>query len=115
MSEADDSSPKAKRGRPKVSHVLARYPPLRDTEDDEITFVRNINLIEKELDKERPRKEVLLSLVRQTYGARRQQILSESEETTATALLQEFPVLKKIYIVRCINDVGDCTHYCTFL
>lgn len=82
-----------------MSQVLARYPPLRDTRDDDVTITRNKNLIEKELGKERPRKEVLLSLVRQTYSSRRQQILTESEETTATALLQEFPVLKKIYVV----------------
>lgn len=100
LSETDtDSSPKAKRGRPKVSQVLSRYPPLQDTGDDEVTLMRNNNLIEKELDKERPRKEILLSLVRQTYSARRQKILTESEEATATALLNEFPVLKKIYVV----------------
>lgn len=105
LSETDtDSSPKAKHGRPKVTQVLARYPPLRDTRDDDVTITRNMNLIEKELGKERPRKEVLLSLVRQTYSARRQQVLTESEETTATALLHEFPVLKKIYVV--------CMHVC---
>lgn len=30
-----EGTPKAKRGRPKLSLVLTRYPPLRDTEDDE--------------------------------------------------------------------------------
>ena len=100
LSETDtDSSPKAKRGRPKVTQVLARYPPLRDTRDDDVTITRNMNLIEKELGKEKPRKEVLLSFVRQTYSARRQ-VLTESEET-ATALLHE---LKKIYVV--------CMHVC---
>ena len=85
-----DGSPKAKRGRPKVSQVLTRYPPLRDTDDDQIAVERNI-IISKELEKESPRKEILLSLVRQTFGARRQQILAESEATTATALLQDYP------------------------
>ena len=79
--------------------MLTRYPPLRDVGGDDITVQRNIALVTKELEKERPRKEVGLSLVRQSHGARRQQILAESEDTTATALLEEFPVLKKIYVV----------------
>ena len=79
--------------------MLARYPPLWDTGDDDVNLTRNISVIEKELDKERPRKEVILSLVRQTYGARRQRISAESEEMTAIALLHEFPVLKKVYVV----------------
>ena len=64
LSEADaHSSPKVKRGRPKVSQMLTRYPPLRDVGGDDITVQRNITLLTKELEKERPRKEVVFSLV----------------------------------------------------
>lgn len=93
-----ESTPKAKRGRPRVSLVLTRYPPMKDTGDDDITVQRNNQLLIKELQKDRPRKEVLCSLARQTYSTRRQSILS-SEEATVACLFQEFPFLKKPYIV----------------
>ena len=92
------STPKAKRGRPRVSLVLARYPPMKDTGDDDIAVQRNNQLLIKELQKDRPRKEVVCSLARQTYSTRRQNILS-SEEATVAHLTQEFPFLKKPYIV----------------
>ena len=79
-----ESTPKAKRGRPKVSQVLTRYPPVKDTGDDEVTVKRNSLLLAKELDKEKPRKEVVLTLARQTYSTRRANILSESEDITAS-------------------------------
>ena len=66
------STPKAKRGRPRVSLVLARYPPMKDTGDDDIAVQRNNQLLIKELQKDRPRKEVVCSLARQTYSTRRQ-------------------------------------------
>ena len=94
-----ESTPKAKRGRPKISLVLTRYPPIKDTGDDDITVQRNMQLLIKEVQKERPRKEVVLSLARQTYSARRQKILSNSDEIYVSHLLQEYPFLKKTYIV----------------
>ena len=90
-----ESTPKAKRGRLKVSLVLTRYPPG----NDDITVQRNLQLLLKEVQKDRPRKEVVLSLARQTYSARRQNILSSSEEIYVSLLLQEYPFLKKTYIV----------------
>lgn len=71
---------KAKRGRPKLSLALTRYPPLRETGDDEITVQRNNQLLIKEVQKDRPRKEVVCSLARQTYSTRRQKIISTSDE-----------------------------------
>ena len=91
-----DSTPKAKRGRPRVSLVLTRYPPVRDTGDDDIAVQRNTQLLIKEVQKDRPRKEVVCSLARQTYSSRRQKILSSSG---VAHLLQEYPFLKKTYIV----------------
>ena len=81
-----ESTPKSKRGRPKVSLVLTRYPPMKDTGNDNITVQRNLQLLLKEVQKDRPRKEVVLSLARQTYSARRQNILSSSEEICVSLL-----------------------------
>ena len=62
------SKAKAKHGRPKVSLVLTRYPPMRDFGDDDIAVERNVQQL-KELDKDKPRKEIVVSLSCQTYSA----------------------------------------------
>lgn len=90
---------KAKRGRPKLSLALTRYPPLRETGDDEITVQHNNQLLIKEVQKDRPRKKVVCSLARQTYSTRRQKIISTSDEMSISLILQEYPFLKKTYIV----------------
>ena len=90
-----EGTPKAKRGQPKLSLALTRYPPLRETGDDEITA----QLLIKEVQKDRPRKEVVCSLARQTYSTRRQKIISTSDEISISLILQEYPFLKKTYIV----------------
>ena len=98
----DQETPKAKRGRPKMSSVLTRYPPLKDDINDDISIERHFNQLKKELDKERPKKEVVLSLARQTCHSRRAAILSESTDVTATSLLEQFKELNKAYVVSII-------------
>ena len=93
----ETNSPKAKRGRPKASLLLTRYPPgmecwclltmyyeflfiiflcplssslfilVRDAEDDELSMQKNHLALVKELQKEKPRKEVALSLALRSY------------------------------------------------
>ena len=94
-----DSTPKAKRGSPKVSLVLTRYPPIKDTGDDSITVQRNIQLLIKEVQKDRPRNEVVCSLAWQTFTSRRQKILSAGVEMNVHCLITDYPFLKKTYIV----------------
>ena len=98
-SSDSESTPKAKRGRPKISLALMRYPPMKDTGDDDITVQCNVQLINKEMQKDKPRKETVLSLARQTYSFRRHRILSGSDDLCVAVLLQEYPILKKPYIV----------------
>ena len=96
-----DQTPKSKRGRPKKKTLLlTRYPPLRDTADDSITVSRNMLLLQKELEKENPRKEIVLSLSRQTFTKRREDVLLDSDEISATSLLQTYNELQKSYVVR---------------
>ena len=82
-----------------MSQILTRYPPVRDTGDDEITVHRNIELLRKELDSQKPRKEIVLTLSAQTFISRREAILNESAEVTASSLLAEYRELKKPYVV----------------
>ena len=98
VSSDTEGTPKAKCGRPKLSMVLRRYPPLRDTGDDEITMQRNFQLLIKEVQKDRPRKEVVCSLARQTY-IQCETSKNHFNEMSISHILQEFPFLKKTYIV----------------
>jgi len=101
LSDDGASTPKSKRGRPKQqSLVLTRYPPLRDTADDSITISRNIAALQKELERDNPRKETVLLLSRLTFIKRREEILVDSGEVSATGLLNEFKELHKSYVVR---------------
>lgn len=109
VSDDGESTPKAKRGRPRQqSLVLTRYPPLRDTADDSITRSRNAAALKKELEKDTPRKETVLSLSRQTFTMRREEILVDSGEVNATGLLNQFKELHKSYVVMAHFTILSC-------
>lgn len=97
---SEEGTPKAKRGRPKVSPMLTRYPPLRDLGGDEVAAERNMQQLQQELERDSPRKEIVLSLARQTYSSRRTTILSEDEGASVRGFIQQFKELKKPYVVR---------------
>ena len=101
LSDDEASTPKSKRGRPRQhSLVLARYPPLRDTI---VTISQNVAALQKELERDSPRKEIVLSLARQTFIKRHEEILIDSGEESATVLLNQFPELHKSYVVGSYN------------
>jgi len=60
---ASDETPPAKRGRPKLQCVLARYPPIEHADDsnDEVANSRNLDALRKEMERDKPRKEFVLS------------------------------------------------------
>lgn len=100
----DVSTPSAKRGRPKQkSLTLTRYPPLKDTADDSITISRNLESLRKELKKNSPNKENVLSMCRQTFCKRREDILDGYDGVTATNLLEKYGELHRSYVVRINN------------
>ena len=102
-----DLTPKPKRGRPSQSQVLTRYPPLRDIGDDETTNSRNRQQIERELEKERPKRETILLLSRHTFSYRRSEIVDESNDVTASSILSKYKELEKPYVVS--------TNFCSLL
>ena len=95
-------TPKSKRGRPR-QQSLTHYPPLRDTADDSVTISWNIEALRIELERDNPRKETVLSLSRQTFTKRCEDILVDSGEMNAKGLLSEFKELHKSYVVRSYN------------
>lgn len=101
---SDQDSTPAKRGRPrKQSLIFTRYPPLKDTADDDITLARNLDSLHKEIQKDNPNREKVLSLSRQTFCKRREDILDDFEDLTATSLLDKYGELHRSYVVS--NDV----------
>ena len=88
------STPPAKRGRPKIDTMLSRYPPINPEDDvDEVALQRNEQALSKEIERETPRKEVVLPLMKHTFSSRREYILSESSDLTLEELLQKYPAL----------------------
>lgn len=55
--------------------------------------------LSRELKKNKPRKDVVLSLCSRTYSHRRAEILSDDEEVCATALMSQYEELRKPYVV----------------
>ena len=94
-----ESTPKAKRGRPKQASILSRYPPMKDVGDDDLVVSRNHAKLEKEMKEGRPRKEVILLLARETFSMRRIAVLAEQDTVTASELLREYKELNKPYVV----------------
>ncbi len=96
LDSADDSTPR-KRGRPKrVITLTSRYPPLQPHGSDPVQE-QHIQTIVKEMDKEKPRKDVLLPLMKSTFYVRRQHIL-DSEESVFVKL-ELFPALRMLPLV----------------
>ena len=59
-----------------------------------------VTSLQKELEKDNPNKEKVLSLCRQTFTKRREDILDEFDGVTATGLLKDYTELHKNYVVR---------------
>lgn len=95
-SEVDDVIPQ-KRGRPKKQlNLETRYPkikPSKDSSDDR----QKEQAILKELDKEKPRKDLILQLMKGTFYTRRQFILNNTESVISK--LTKYPALKMPNVV----------------
>ena len=101
-SDSIDETPR-KRGRPKrVMNLESRYPSIRPQED-ESAQQQHLPAISKELEKEKPRKEILLPLMKSTFYARRQYILNSSDSVLSK--LEKFPALKMLPLV---SNFGCC-------
>lgn len=92
----DMGTPKPKRGRPKMSTVLNRYPPLKlDGDSDEGAQ----KALDEELERQTPRKEMVLLLQKKTFTTRRGFILSESGTLPVSLITQKHKLLSIPYAV----------------
>ena len=80
-----------KRGRPKGSSLLDRYPTLSFSEDDDVAVQRNLPKLKEECLKANPSKSDVIPLQRSTFTSRREFILSGLDSTSD--ILEEHPVL----------------------
>lgn len=81
---------------------------------DPIGNERNRDSLKMELEKESPRREVILSLSRQLFPARRDAILFGYQEPGVSKVFKDFPELKsKSYVVSTPPQSESLTH--TFL
>lgn len=90
-----------KRGRPKSNPALSRYPPVHfpDVGDDGISNARNLALLQKEMEREKPRKDTVLQLLKHTFALRRDDILSDAEDVSIATILLTHPALALPYAV----------------
>ena len=72
---------------------------VRNTNDDDVAYHRNRDELTKEMRREKPKKDVVLTLSRQTFLPRRADILSDSVDVCVSSLLSDFPELWKPYVV----------------
>ena len=91
---SEDDLPR-KRGCPKkMVTSSSRYPPLTVDPSD---ISQEKEALEKELKKEKPRRDVLLDLMKATYYSRRREILHDSD--TVSAKVATYPALKMPSVV----------------
>ena len=73
-----------------------RYPAVQEIEVDETTEKNHFDAIKKELQKEQPRRDVLLPLMKFLFPSRRNFILHSA--ISVENILLKFPALKLLYV-----------------
>ena len=71
---------------------MARYPTLDAQASDEVTYERHLLTLKKELEKPKPKQDVVLELMQVTFPHRRRYILDEA--ASVRDILHKFPALK---------------------
>ena len=97
----------AKQGRPKRSRVSLqdRYPTLSpELEGDPSAHESNQEALAKEMKSAKPRSEVYIPLMKATFMARRQFILTEAK--SVVQILGTYPALKHICAVSFVLSVS---------
>ena len=90
----------------KVQDQAMHYYPPTNAEDD-VSYLRNLELLKTEQSKQKPRVDVLKSLMKRTFPNRFNELTNNSE-TTTTEYILKFPLLKKAAYVSFI--IITCTY-----
>ena len=106
LANDDAGSSPSKRGRPKGSLLQRHYPPLNIDADfsDTSTNERNLKVLSKELERDTPRKDIILSLMKSTFGVRQEEILLDSDVSVGV-ILEKHPSLHLPYVVRYSSNI----------
>ena len=91
----DPPSTSPKRGRPKISAIMGRYPSIQLNYADESTIERDLAKLKQEVHKSNPSKSVVVPLMKQTFSHTREFILSGLD--CLYTILQLHPELKLLY------------------
>jgi len=95
-----------KAAKPDDSHA---YPSLAGVVEDETAHTRNIEQLQLETDKPKPRLDVVHTLMTETFTRRHKWIL---EQKTVNAVIKEYPFLRKpIHVRKSFHAVSDARHH----
>lgn len=95
--DCEDSGPPKKRGRPKrLINLETRYPKMC-AQDEDAGGHPNEEALRKEMEKEKPRKDIVLQLMKGTFYTRRQYILNS--EGSVVSKLAKYPGLRMSTVV----------------
>ena len=78
-----------------VNPTMQRYPP--SPMDDILDCEKEEEALQKELEKEKPRRDVVVQLLRITFASRRHHILNQSAKETVMQMTQRCKALMLSY------------------
>lgn len=88
--------------RPRVAQTssrIHRYPVLQGQQvDDEDATIRHLHEAQKEMQRAKPRDDILLELMKSTFQHRRDRIASGASQSVQD-ILERFPALKRPAVV----------------
>ncbi len=95
-----EATPPAKRGRSKKIDSIfgSRYPAVQHTDDANAD--ENQKALEREMEHNKPRKDIVLPLMNKLFYNRRQYLLKSTESVVEK--VTKFPALKMTSVVRLI-------------
>ena len=97
---SDTPIPPSKRGRPKKDALLERYPEYTPSEASSKAVSESQKALDKELEKETPRKDLVVPMVKTTFPYRRPLVVqAASQKVSIQSLIEEHKCLKLPYAV----------------
>lgn len=82
--------------KPRVAETTVhQYPEPLVNAEDEVSHQRNLKLLTDEMEKPRPRYDVLKDLMRRTYSGRWDAFINSGEPSSLSEYFQMYPLLKK--------------------
>ena len=111
----DTPAPSSKRGRPKKDTLLERYPSLSPSTLSSTSVEESQKSLNKELEKETPRKDLVLPLTKSTFHFRRPLVVQAAAKNVSIQnVLADHKCLRLSYVV---NSMLYCSMFlsCMFL